>query len=271
MKTFFSLLILFSIILIQCRPVHKSSSTIPPQFQLATPNIQFNHILFSHSEEVQLFLNMKGVNIHYTLDGTSPTQRSQLYSSPITIETSCMLKAKAFHPDFKPSDEINQRFINVQKIIQPKSARLDKPPTSNYPGEAVDLIDLKKGILDFKASEWMGFKSDATLFITLKEPATFQKIIVSSLSNPDSWIMPPSGIIIEISDDGKDYSNIHQKNIPLLTDYKPASLVFPTVEFSKPITTSFLKITVKSAGKLPNWHSGKGYASWLFLDEIMIL
>jgi hexosaminidase len=180
-----------------------------------------------------------------------------------------MLKARAFHPNFKPSDEISQRFIKVKKSIQPKSIKFEKSPTPNYPGEAQDLIDLKKGTLNFRSATWMAFKSDATVYIVFNQPTTFQKMIVSSLSDAGSWIMPPKGIIVETSNNGKAYSTVATNQFPLLKDYEPAHLTFPTIEFQQPLETSFLKITIQFAGKLPEWHSGKGYASWLFLDEII--
>ena len=43
-------------------------------------------------------------NIYYTIDGTTPDENSTLYESPITIDSTCTLKAKAFKGGMDPSN-----------------------------------------------------------------------------------------------------------------------------------------------------------------------
>ena len=41
------------------------------------------------------------------------------------------------------------------------------------------------------------------------------------------------------------------------------------MSFNIPIDqeVSTLDITVKNLGQIPDWHDGKGYKAWLFMDE----
>jgi len=264
-------ILLFGLTTLACVPtLHvEPTKAANPVFQLATPNMIFEDILFQNSEKVKLFLSLEGVTIHYTTDGSEPTATSQRYIEPIQINTSCELKAKAFHSDFKPSDEVSQRFIKISKSVTIKNIKISPLPTESYPGEAEELMDLKKGSLDFREKVWLGFKSDVVVTAEFEKSTTFQKLIISSISSTGAWIMPPSGIELAISDDGKNFKTIATRKIPLLQEDETAQLVFPQINLEKAIQTKFIQIKIFSAGKLPEWHSGTGYPSWLFLDEII--
>jgi alpha-tubulin suppressor-like RCC1 family protein len=46
---------------------------------------------------------LAGASIYYTMDGTTPSQASSLYTGPVTVDISMTLNAKAFHPDWVAS------------------------------------------------------------------------------------------------------------------------------------------------------------------------
>jgi hypothetical protein len=49
--------------------------------------------------------------LHYTLDGSLPTEASTLYTSPITLTSSSVLTAKAFEPGFSDSVAASVTFV----------------------------------------------------------------------------------------------------------------------------------------------------------------
>jgi gliding motility-associated-like protein len=55
--------------------------------------------------------------IRYTLDGSDPTATSTLYSTPITINTTKVLRAAAFSTNLQSFTETNTYFINVSHTI----------------------------------------------------------------------------------------------------------------------------------------------------------
>ncbi len=57
---------------------------------------------YSHPQSVMLSAD-PGASIHYTLDGSVPTEASSLYTAPISLSATTTLKARAFRVDWTPS------------------------------------------------------------------------------------------------------------------------------------------------------------------------
>jgi alpha-tubulin suppressor-like RCC1 family protein len=51
-----------------------------------------------------------GASIHYTLDGSTPSEFSTEYTAPLTFESTTVLKARAFKPGWTPSDVATATF-----------------------------------------------------------------------------------------------------------------------------------------------------------------
>jgi len=59
----------------------------------------------------------EGAVIHYTTDGTEPTEGSPQYTAPIHISQTTCLRAKAFKPDYKPSNvDTHTYFFGVSAV-----------------------------------------------------------------------------------------------------------------------------------------------------------
>ncbi len=63
-----------------------------------------------------------GATIRYTTDGSEPTQtRGVVYTAPLTIETTTLLRAAAFKPDFRASAVDTHTYIFLDEVLaQPK-------------------------------------------------------------------------------------------------------------------------------------------------------
>jgi hypothetical protein len=58
-----------------------------------------------------------GAEIRYTLDGTTPTQTSELYQAPFTLSQSVVVKAKAFSGENEESNEAEAFFRLVKSNV----------------------------------------------------------------------------------------------------------------------------------------------------------
>ena len=78
-----------------------------------------------------------GCIVYYTTDGTAPTQASTLYRSPITIDKTTSIRARAFKSDALPSDEVSVSFI---------VGRVHNMPVVFLNADPNDLFSEKTGI-----------------------------------------------------------------------------------------------------------------------------
>ncbi|SHK53762.1 Serine protease, subtilisin family [Clostridium cavendishii DSM 21758] len=75
---------------------------------------------YSTNQIVSLSDRTSGVSIYYTLDGTIPTVKSNLYSKPITISSTKTLKAIAVDSNGKSSDVLSELYkITTTSVIIP--------------------------------------------------------------------------------------------------------------------------------------------------------
>ena len=79
---------------------------------LAAPTLTPPSGPFSAPQNVGMTAS-SGAEIHYTQDGTTPSTSSPTYSSPVTVDTSLTVKARAFHSDWTASGTT----IGVYSII----------------------------------------------------------------------------------------------------------------------------------------------------------
>ncbi|MCK4890370.1 MAG: chitobiase/beta-hexosaminidase C-terminal domain-containing protein, partial [Candidatus Aminicenantes bacterium] len=78
---------------------------------VSIPFVISGETLFLKSTEITLGCDTKGAEIRYTLDGTSPTESSTVYSAPIKVTASVVVNMRAFFKEMKPSISVKTEFI----------------------------------------------------------------------------------------------------------------------------------------------------------------
>ena len=74
-----------------------------PQDMVATPTFSPAAGTYSSTQSVTISCATEGASIHYTLDGTTPTANSALFTEPITVSTSMTIKAIGVKPGIMDS------------------------------------------------------------------------------------------------------------------------------------------------------------------------
>jgi hypothetical protein len=92
--------VLLSISLIGCT---EEENPVNPVLQLETPEFSPEPGSFTEEQSVAIVCSTAEAAIHYTLDGSEPTQESPSYGGPIEITTSSQLRARAWCEDWNPS------------------------------------------------------------------------------------------------------------------------------------------------------------------------
>lgn len=239
-------------------------------FALAKPLIRTGETLFKDSAEIEMQLGMEGVNIYYTMDGSSPNEKSPQYEGPFSVQEACVLKAIAIAPSWMDSEVSAIEFVKIGRKAQ--SANLKGDPSASYPGEgAASLIDGKKGSLDFRDGKWLGYEgTDLEAEIDLGEIVELEIVSVSSLEDAGSWIFFPSFIEVLGSQDGNSFSPLTSTEIGSLPEGAAGELQYFRMNF-EPTSLRYLRVFIKNRGELPSWHPGaeSGGKPWLFVDEVL--
>ena len=93
---------------------------------VAHSDVQFSHDggLFTEDFELELTGDVPGAAIHYTLDGSVPSESSPVYTAPIEISASTQVRALAFAPDSAPGTLVSQSYLKLDADLDSFSSNL---------------------------------------------------------------------------------------------------------------------------------------------------
>lgn len=222
---------------------------------------------FIDSTKIKLQCYTEGAKIYYTLDGTEPTSSSALYTKPITLHQTTVIKAVAVKEGMQNSFVQSQDFIWIPFKVK---------TTYKYPYSHLYTAGGSNGLFDRVYGEtdswgaWQGFEgNDFDAVIDLGEKHFIGKISSSYLQSFPAWIWLPKNVEYSVSDDGKNFVSIG-----VITNDEPLNKEGGfTKKFELKIEPQFIRyihIVAKNIGTCPSWHPGAGGKSWVFVDEVDI-
>lgn len=204
--------------------------------------------------------------IFYTLNGSVPTTRSIPYKGPVSLEQSSVVKAVAFIND-QPMGNVYTLPFRMHKASG-KPYILSRQP-EKYTGS--EKYALTNGLIGAMKTwnNWVGLVNhDIDPIIDFGVKTSFKKVSLQYVNGRNSWIYPPTGVLLFVSDDGKTFQQIAQRSIN--TDKIDGTKV-EQVTIDLPETkTRYLKVVVKTFGVIPEDEEGAGNGAWLFVDEVVV-
>ncbi len=205
--------------------------------------------------------------IYYTLDGSTPTKSSNKYTAPIAVKEAAELKAVAMREN-GAGREYSQ-YINFNKATG-ASIELLTPISNNYKySGAPMLIDGLKGNLSYNGGSWLGFLNDVVAVIDLGKPTEVSSVSTEACIAPGDWVLGATGLVVEVSEDGKNYREVASSEYPVIMEFGKKSIEDYEVSFDT-TTATYVKVTIKCTPALPKGHPGEGKKAFLFIDEITI-
>ena len=206
-------------------------------------------------------------DIFYTLNGNDPDKNSLKYTAPIILKETAVIKSIAFNPEKGYSHITESKYFKTNEKMKIKLLTSYNP---QYTGGGENaLINQLRGTDNFRLGEWQGYHdTDFEAIIDLGEESQVNKISIGFLQDIGSWIWMPKKVVIEYSDDGKNYKQYGiAENTIIEDEYRAVTNDFSV--FSQ-VNTRFLRIKAIKFGKIPEWHVGAGNPSWIFTDEIIV-
>lgn len=188
-------------------------------------------------------------------------------ASGLTLTESSLVEAQVVDSIGRPMGvHLNRFFALHQATGLPYT--LVHPPKTYTGGEEFALTNGVTGTLTNTAS-WIGWNGqDAIITIDLGKISDVNEVQTRYQQAWASWILAPSRVQVEGSEDGKTFRTLAGKNL-LPNDRQDYFVEDITLNFAK-TRTRYLRFRVEHAGKLPAAHPAAGQDSWLFLDEVMV-
>ena len=151
-----------------------------------------------------------------------------------------------------------------------KPISLRQQPAEKYTYEGASLLnDGNLGRGAYNSGRWLGFCGyPLNAVIDLEQPAEMQHVRFHALVNKGAWIYNPSQVKVLISDDGENFREVAQKDIPISTWADKDGIFAYELDF-EPVTAKFVEVLI-SGYDLPEDHSGFGNPAWIFVDEIEV-
>ncbi len=134
---------------------------------------------YTSSQTISLSTTTSGASIYYTLDGTTPSTSSSLYTSPIIIDSTCTLKAIAVKSGYLPSSLASE----VYTINNPTIIDLINPTPSHSSGSRVSKVNETEDSVSYQVTSITSESSDIPinlLGVSLSNLKIFSKEITDA-------------------------------------------------------------------------------------------
>ncbi|MBK7435011.1 MAG: GH92 family glycosyl hydrolase [Chitinophagaceae bacterium] len=232
------------------------------------PVIESGAMSFRDKQWVRIYSNQPGVDLYYTTDGTMPSVRSVKYKTAFEIDQSVTIKAIAIRASGEKSLVTSSVF---KKAPHNWTIKLNTAFEPQYDGGGAEgLIDGITGSDNWRKGNWQGYqKTGLDAVIDLQEVKTISSVTTGFLQDTRAWIVVPREYVVEVSEDGKQFTRVFTGNNFLPIDDLNVQVKRVTASFA-PVKARYVRVLAAQYGKLPAWHEGAGGDTHIFTDEIDI-
>ncbi|MCM1348664.1 MAG: glycoside hydrolase family 20 protein [Firmicutes bacterium] len=217
---------------------------------------------------IATFSTVDDAPIYYTLDGSVPTEASIRYTNPVKINETAKIRAVVIRPDGRSREWTDS--VSFNKATS-STVTLANEPHSRYASTGPGILtDGRFGGEAFNTGQWLGFNgADLDATIDLGTEQEISSVKFTALVNTPNWIFDTPEVIIEVSNDGKDFTKVADETFPEDTDHRIV-LRPHTVKFT-PTAARYVRVKARHLDKIPAWHGvGEGKPAFIFVDELVV-
>ncbi|HVV55581.1 MAG TPA: GH92 family glycosyl hydrolase, partial [Mucilaginibacter sp.] len=246
--------------------LEKSASAISDSLIVSNPYFTTSSPTFNKPFDLGIKCADTAAKIYYTLDGSTPTASSALYTKPVIVSSNTTVKAIAIDHG-KSSFADSGSFTRIRDDI--KLTLLTKY-LPNYPAQGDEsLIDGLRGKVNWRLGHWQGYQgTDLEALIDMGQVKPVKSISLGTLQDTRAWIVFPKYVQYWVSDDGANYKLAATVNTKV--DIKDLNVQTQEFKADLNLDTRYIKVVAKQYGPLPDWHESKGQPSYIFADEITV-
>lgn len=242
-------------------------SAISEHMITPVPFVNSGQRTFVESTQVSLGSLVPGANIHFTIDGSVPSEESAIYTQQFELTESAVLKAFVKGNGLPASNILTAEF---HKIPVGREISLDTDYANQYSGGGdLCLIDFIRGPLNFRTGAWQGYQGvDIEATIDLGSIHLINKLETGFLQDVGAWIFMPLEVQYYVSMDGVNFQ--HVGTVKNEISHRMLGVNIQNFRLNHATKTRYVKVIAKNQGNCPDWHVGEGNPAWIFADEIVI-
>ena len=220
---------------------------------------------------VSIRVPLEGAEIHYTLDGSEPTEKSPVFSESLSIKGNAVLKALAFHPRRLPSP-VATAFYSQSFPIKDIIYFTAPDPARVGAAEEKTLIDLIKAGPESTDRNWQGFaQNNLEAILDLGVKRDVYELTLSCFENNNGRVFLPVMVVAEVSADGKQFETVVEKELPPPAPDKPQGPAIRLLSFGlKGREARYVRVKAVNIGTVPLGFRNAGQKAWMLLDEIYV-
>ncbi len=211
----------------------------------------------------------KDLTLRVTTDGTEPGPQSPRYDSPLTILSTCLVRARAFKGG-RPYGEVETQPVVIHQALGKAVKRLTAYQARRSGGGDGALTDGIRSNADTDEGTWQGyFGQDLDAVVDMGASTPIRRVTVGFLQDSSHDVFLPTTLEFSVSDNGTDFRLIGR--VVNVTPKDDATIM--TREFGVPLLAvqgRYLRVTARNIGVLPAPHPRVGAKAWLFADEIIV-
>ncbi len=241
------------------------------KYTLNPPTIKTPEGIFEGSTFVEVKHGVRGVEIRYSLDGSTPDSiKSPLYRKPLRVQSSVTLKVKAYKSGWRSSEPVQA--VYVRKGLPIDSIELSTVADGSFNPKSTNVLN--DGIIGKAASyrdgKWFGFKkNDGDFLLQFEKPVAVRELWLILNSFPLEQVFPATSIDVWGGMD-KNKLKLLSKSSPIMpVGFSPAT-ISPT-QTTFPLTTlKYIKVVLHPLLKMPKWHFAADQPSLALLSEVVV-
>ena len=247
-------------------PVSHPKRQLPP----AMPEFAPGDSVFAWGErrEVRLSSREPG-EIRYTLDGSLPGPDSQLYTVPIQLEGDAVICAALFTEDGRSSEARRGTYrFSLKELKLESPTELDIRPVFRGGGMA-DLLEERRGSLDYLDGAWRGSLQDLDVICTLAEPRRIASIAMGFLSHHRSGIVYPERVELYAGPDREHLEPLEVRQLPQGPRAREIEKLDVTFQVHRSLAA--FRIVARRYKKMPQWCAYRGVETVFTMADSLIV
>lgn len=248
--------------------LQKPAMKITEQLIVPNPIIEGPQETFKKDAEINITSALPGTTIYYTLDGSTPNEKSIKYTKAFVINDALTIKAIAYKNGYVTSYVSTATY---QKITNNYAIKINSEINKSFTaGGNEGLIDGVRGTINWRVgNRWQGFwGKDFEAVVDLGKMQSINAVSIGALQDTQAWIVFPPETEFYVAGADQTFKLIATVKSP--AEAKDYTIQLKELKAIIGTECRYIKIKAKNYGVLPAWHEGAGGKAHTFFDEITI-